>query len=92
MAGDPYCGKCHTWMSPRFTGPSAADIIWVCECPLYQEDMGPLVKALVSTRHPEQYVLVDLRGDFWEINWQGRWARAGDEKMERLKVALENRG
>lgn len=39
MAGDPYCGRCHTFMSPSFTGPNAADIIWVCECPMGQADI-----------------------------------------------------
>ncbi len=28
MAADPYCGKCHTWLTELFTGR------WVCDCTL----------------------------------------------------------
>ena len=37
MAGDLYCGKCHTWMYPLHR--AAGGFIWMCECPLGQADM-----------------------------------------------------
>jgi len=35
MAGDHYCGKCHTWMYPLYgAGPSGGRVIyWMCDCP-----------------------------------------------------------
>ncbi len=43
MAGDPYCGKCHTWMWPSHRSKMLGfdqDIVWVCGCPPGKPDMS----------------------------------------------------
>ena len=68
MAGDLYCGKCHTWMYPLHR--AAGGVIWMCECPLGQADMrkdpnchnnlhehhdpqSPIVKSMKTIRRAE---------------------------------------
>lgn len=43
----------------------------------------------VRTHYPDEYILCDLRGDFWEI-MGGTWRRACPDKMARLKAALSS--
>jgi len=38
MAGDPYCGKCHTWMYPM--QGVAQETVWLCDCPVGKEEIG----------------------------------------------------
>ncbi|KKN49312.1 hypothetical protein LCGC14_0644110 [marine sediment metagenome] len=43
MTGDPYCGKCHTWMWPSHRSKMLGfdqDIVWVCGCPPGKPDMS----------------------------------------------------
>lgn len=37
MAGDPYCGNCHTWTRPRATNFGQI-VDWTCDCPIDKVD------------------------------------------------------